>query len=62
MKKLKAGDTLVVNIQIGEVRVNYTENIDEPLNVNEFVISGLLHELADKIVAGDVKLIEEAPT
>ena len=56
MTKLKAGDTLVVNIQIGEVRVNYTENIDEPLNVNEFVISGLLHELADRIAMGKVEL------
>ena len=55
---LDRGDTLIINIQIDGVSLHREERVDKPLDVNEFVVSGLLHELADRIVAGDVKLIE----
>lgn len=55
---LDISDTLIINIQIDDVSLHREERVDKSLDVNEFVVSGLLRELADALDNGDVKLIE----
>lgn len=62
MKTIHAGDRLIINIQVCNLHLSREGRVDKTLEVNELEIGKILHELADKIVAGDVKLIEEAPT
>ena len=59
MKTIRVGDRLVINIQIGNLRITREGDVGETLKIDEFEISGILHKLADQIATGELKLFEE---